>query len=203
MDTLTNEVEELYTVYHKDIVCFFAEHLADREAAWDLCHEVFVRLLITLASGTQVAYPQRWLLRVAKNLLIDTYRHQHTVSEVNLPFDAQNIAMPALDATTFTTLLEREDMLHTIVETFQALPEKYQRLLFWREIERLPLQEIALRTGTAEPVLSTELWRARKLLQKEYLRRRFKDLLSADEEIFEHIDPLVRFNLPVFPEEQW
>src|SRR5690348_6991776 len=55
MDTLTNSVEELYTMYHKDIVYFFAEHLADREAAWDLCHEVFVRLLITLASGTQVA----------------------------------------------------------------------------------------------------------------------------------------------------
>ena len=37
---------------------------------------------------------------------------------------SQAIAMPALDATTFTTLLEREDMLHTIVETFQALPDR-------------------------------------------------------------------------------
>src|SRR5205085_1056625 len=135
-----------------------------------------------------------------RNLLIDTYRHQHTASAVNLPFDAQNIAMLAGDATTFKTLLERKDMLHTIVETFQALPEKYQRLLFWREIERLPLQEIALRTGTAEAVLSTELWRARKLLQKEYQRRRFKDLLPADEEIFEHLDALIRFSLTASPE---
>ncbi len=202
MDTLTNAVEELYIRYHKEIVRFFAEHLTDREAAWDLCHEVFVRLLITLASGTQVAQPQRWLLRVAKNLLIDTYRHQHTVSEVSLPFDAQDIAMLTSNATTFKTLLERTDMLHTLVETFHALPEKYKRLLFWREIERLPLQEIALRTGTAEPVLSTELWRARKLLQKEYQRRRFKDLLPADEEIFEHLDALIRFSLTTSPEEQ-
>src|SRR5213082_2202726 len=101
MDTLTNSVEELYTLYHKDIVRFFAEHLADREASWDLCHEVFVRLLITLASGTQLQYPQRWLMRVAKNLLIDTYRHQHTLSAVNLPFDAQDIAMLTSDVTTF------------------------------------------------------------------------------------------------------
>ena len=202
MDTLTNAVEELYTRYHQDIVRFFAEHLADREAAWDLCHEVFVRLLITLASGTQVAHPQRWLLRVARNLLIDTYRHQRTVSAVNLPFDAQDMVMLASDATTFKTLLERKDMLHTIVETFRALPEKYQRLLFWREIERLPLQEIALRTGTTESVLSTELWRARKVLQKEYQRRRFKGLLPADEEIFDHLDALIRFNLTASPEEQ-
>ena len=202
VDTLTNTVEELYSLYHGDIVRFFAEHLADREACWDLCHEVYVRLLITLASGTQLQYPQRWLMRVAKNLLIDTYRHHQAASEANLPGDSHELAMLASDATTFKTLLERADMLDVIVETFRALPEKYQRLLFWREIERLPLQEIAVRTGTTEPVLSTELWRARKLLQKEYLRRRFKELLPADEEIFEHLDALVRVNLTASPEKQ-
>src|SRR3989440_3536290 len=202
MDTLTNSVEELYTLYHKDIVRFFAQHLADREASWDLCHEVFVRLLITLASGTQLQHPQRWLMRVAKNLLIDTYRHQQAASAANLSFDSHELTMLASDATTLKTLLERKDMLQVIVETFHALPEKYQRLLFWREIERLPLQEIAVRTGTAESVLSTELWRARKLLQKEYQRRRFKDLLPADEEIFEHLDALIRFNVTTSPEEQ-
>ncbi len=201
MDTLTNSVEELYTLYHKDIVRFFAEHLADREAAWDLCHEVFVRLLLALASGTQLAHPQRWLMRVAKNLLIDTYRHQQTAAAATLPLHSHEVAMLASDAITFRTLLERKDMLHVIVETLHALPEKYQRLLFWREIERLPLQEIALRTGATEAVLSTELWRARKLLQKEYQRRRFKEILPADEEIFEHLDDLIRFNLTGSPEE--
>ncbi len=201
MDTLTNSVEELYTLYHKDIVRFFAEHLADREAAWDLCHEVFVRLLLALASGTQLAHPQRWLMRVAKNLLIDTYRHQQTAAAATLPLHSHEVAMLASDATTFRTLLERKDMLHIIVETLRALPEKYQRLLFWREIERLPLQEIALRTGATEAVLSTELWRARKLLQKEYQRRRFKELLPADEEIFEHLNDLIRFNLTASAEE--
>ncbi len=202
MDTLTNSVEELYILYHRDIVRFFAEHLADREASWDLCHEVFLRLLLTLASGTHLTHPQRWLMRVAKNLLIDTYRHQHTVSVASLPVHSHESAILTSDSTTFRTLLERKDMLQIIVETFHALPEKYQRLLFWREIERLPLQEIALRTGATEPVLSTELWRARRLLQREYQRRRFKDLLPADEEIFEHLDALIRFNLTTSPEEQ-
>src|SRR5579875_2147987 len=201
MDAFTHSAEELYSRYHKDIVRFFAEHLADREAAWDLCHEVFVRLLITLASGTQLQHPQRWLMRVAKNLLIDTYRHRHAAS-TDLSIDAQELALLASDSTTFKTLLERQEMLQLIVETFPALPEKYQRLLFWREIERLPLQEIALRTGTSEPVLSTELWRARKLLQKEFLRRHFKGILPADEEIFEHLDALIHFNLTSSPEDQ-
>src|SRR6266699_458918 len=124
VDTLTNTVEELYKLYYRDIVRFFAEHLADREACWDLCHEVYVRLLITLASGTRLQYPQRWLMRVAKNLLIDTYRHQQAASEANLPGDSHELAMLASDAMTFKTLLERADMLDVIVETFRALPEK-------------------------------------------------------------------------------
>src|SRR6266513_125303 len=202
MDTLTSTVEELYTLYQRDIVRFFAEHLADRDTSCDLCHEVFVRLLIALASGTQLQHPQRWLMRVAKNLLIDTYRHKQAKAEMDIPFDSIELEMFASDATPYKTLIEHIDMVQVIVETFRALPEKYQRLLFWREIERLPLQEIAVRTGTTEPVLSTELWRARKLLQKEYLRRRFKDLLPADEEIFEHLDALIRFNLTTSPEEQ-
>src|SRR5437763_10655380 len=128
VDTLTNTVEELYKLYHRDIVRFFAEHLADREACWDLCHEVYVRLLITLASGTRLQYPQRWLMRVAKNLLIDTYPHQQAASEANLPGDSHELAMLASDATTFKTLLERADMLDVIVETFRC-----RRLLCVRE----------------------------------------------------------------------
>src|SRR5438132_3742680 len=120
IDTLTNSVEELYTLYHKDIVRFFADHLADREASWDLCHEVFVRLLIALASGTQLQHPQRWLMRVAKNLLIDTYRHQQATAQVNLPFDSLELEMFASDATTFKTLIEHNDMLQVIVDTFRA-----------------------------------------------------------------------------------
>src|SRR5436190_17375109 len=118
MDTLTSTVEELYTLYQRDIVRFFAEHLADRDTSWDLCHEVFVRLLITLASGTQLQQPQRWLMRVAKNLLIDTYRHRQAEAAANVPVDSQEMAMFASDATAFKTLLERKDMLHIIVETF-------------------------------------------------------------------------------------
>ena len=59
IDTLTNSVETLYALYHKDIVSFFADHLADRETSWDLCHEVFLRLLLTLASGTNLKHPHR------------------------------------------------------------------------------------------------------------------------------------------------
>src|SRR5260221_2355445 len=160
MDNLTNSVEELYTLYHKDIVRFFAEHLADREGAWDLCHEVFVRLLLALAAGTQLAHPQRWLMRVAKNLLIDTYRHQQKAAAATLPLHSHEVAMLASDATTFRTLLERKDMLHVIVETLRALPEKYRRRLIYRGNRRPPPPELPLPSGATRAVGPPPLCRA-------------------------------------------
>lgn len=201
MEPLTNTVEELYHQYHREIVRFFADHLTDREAAWDLCHDVFLRLLLACASKTRINHPRGWLMRVAKNLLIDTYRHQQAARTIELSPQMQEEGLLMGDATTFKVLLERKDMLQMIVSAFHALPEKYRRLLFWREIERLPLQELVVRTGTTDAVLSTELWRARKLLQKEYQRLRFKDLLPADEEILEHLDTLLHFHVIDAPED--
>ena len=88
METFAYTVETLYALYHRDIVRFFAEHQADRERAWDLCHEVFLRLLLTQAAGVTLEHPQRWLMRVAKNLLIDTYRQR--AASATLPTSYQD-----------------------------------------------------------------------------------------------------------------
>ena len=201
MEPFENTVETLYAVYHRDLVRFFAEHLADRERAWDLCHEVFLRLLLTQAAGVTLEHPQRWLMRVAKNLLIDTYRQR--AASVTWPSSPQDERTPlAGDTTTFWELIERRDVLRDVEETLRALPATYRRMLFWREIEHQTLQEIALRCHTTEAVLSTQLWRARKRFRQTYLRLRFKGLLNADEEIFDHLDALISFNLTTAPEMQ-
>jgi len=200
MEPFEYTVEMLYALYHRDLVRFFAEHLADRERAWDLCHEVFLRLLLTRGAGVTLEHPQRWLMRVAKNLLIDTYRQR---ASVTWPTSPQAEWTPlAGDATMFWELIERRDILRDVEESLRALPAKYRCLLFWREIEHQTLQEIALRCHTTEAVLSTELWRARKRFRQAYLRLRFKGLLNPDEEIFDHLDALTSFNLTTAPEMQ-
>ncbi|MBO0781725.1 MAG: sigma-70 family RNA polymerase sigma factor [Ktedonobacteraceae bacterium] len=201
MEPFVQTVETLYTLYHRDIVRFFANHLPDRESAWDLCHEVFLRLLLTQAAGVTLEYPQRWLMRVAKNLLIDTYRQR--ASSIVLP-DSQvsEHTMLAEDVTTFWELLERKEVLRDVEDALRNMPMKYRHLFIWREIECQTLQELTLHCNTTEAVLSTELWRARKLFQKAYLRQRFRDLLKADEEIFEHLESLVPFKLANSPDVQ-
>src|SRR5262245_10134103 len=97
MDKAPTTVDMLYKTWHQDIVQFFADHLAEREIAWDLCHEVFLRLLLALASGTRIHNPRGWLMRVAKNLLIDTYRHRQAARVLDLPLDSLEVERLASD----------------------------------------------------------------------------------------------------------
>ena len=180
-------VEDLYQQYHREIVQFFSEHLSDREMCWDLCHDVFLRLLLTQAAGTKLKKPRGWLMRVASNLLIDTYRQRAVTTNHQVAL-SDELAAKLIDAKEFWTLVQRQDLVQTITNTFQTLPRKTRLLLYWREIEGISVKEIAMRTRTTEAVISTELWRARKQFQREYLRQHFKGVLERDEELFEQVN---------------
>ena len=201
MEQVTETVEQIYRLYHQDIVHFFAEHLSDRDLCWDLCHEVFVRLLLAQAAGLSLGKPRRWLMRVATNLLVDTYR-QRAVSRAHVVPLSEDLSVKLVDAKAFWSLIEREDLLECITRTFRTLPRKVRLLLYWREFERLSVQEIAMQLKTTEGVVSTQLWRARTQFQQAYLRDHFQGLLNPDEEIFEHLARLVPFDLVTPPDEQ-
>lgn len=201
MEDSTETVEQAYRLYHQDIVHFFAEHLSDRENCWDLCHEVFVRLLLAQAAGLPLKKPRRWLMRVATNLLVDTYRQRAVTRSHVIPL-SEELSLKLVDAKAFWALIEREDLLERITRTFRALPRKARLLLYWREFERLSVQEIAMQLKTTEGVVSTELWRARTQFQQTYLREHFQGLLHPDEKIFEHLARLVPFDLVTPPDEQ-
>ena len=63
MDMHTNSAEELYALYHKDIVRFFAEILLIEKLP-GLCHEVFVAYPAHYARGGHTTSTSRhWLLR--------------------------------------------------------------------------------------------------------------------------------------------
>ncbi len=201
MEHVTETVEQMYHLYHQDIVHFFAEHLSDRDICWDLCHEVFLRLLLAQAAGMSLKKPRRWLMRVATNLLVDTYR-QRAVSRAQVVPLSEDLSVKLVDAKAFWSLIEREDLLERITRTFRALPRKARLLLYWREFERLSGEEMAMQLKTTEAVVSTELWRARTQFQQTYLREHFQGLLHPDEEIFEHLVRLVPFDLVTPPDEQ-
>src|SRR5712691_7225733 len=133
-------VEDLYQQYHREIVQFFSEHLSDREMCWDLCHDVFLRLLLTQAAGTKLKKPRGWLMRVASNLLIDTYRQRAVTTNHQVAL-SDELAAKLIDAKEFWTLVQRQDLVQTITNTFQTLPRKTRLLLYWREIEGISVKE--------------------------------------------------------------
>ncbi|MGH2559271.1 MAG: RNA polymerase sigma factor, partial [Thermomicrobiales bacterium] len=80
-----NRVADLYHQHQRDLVRFFAGRFADRAACEDLCQDVFLRLLLAEAAGTLPEKPQAWLKRVARNLLVDTYRRRAVAEAHQMP----------------------------------------------------------------------------------------------------------------------
>jgi len=157
-------VGALYKTLSRGLRRFFIDHLQDEEAAEDLCHEVFLRLLLAEASGARPEDPQAWMTRVASNLLIATYRRRRVQRARELLIEG--LSGIADSEAWFWNLLERRHLLEEVQETVRTLPRKARLLLFWREIEGVPTRAIAQRLRKAETVVSTELSRARRKFRR-------------------------------------
>lgn len=193
-------VGALYKTLSRGLRRFFIDHLQDEEAAEDLCHEVFLRLLLADASGARPEDPQAWMTRVASNLLIDTYRRRRVQRAREMLIEG--LSCIADSEAWFWNLLERRHLLEEVQETVRTLPRKARLLLFWREIEGVPTRAIAQRLRKAETVVSTELSRARRQFRREFLRRHFAGLLDPDEEIVVEPASLRPFDPHALPEHQ-
>jgi RNA polymerase sigma-70 factor (ECF subfamily) len=64
----------MFERYYRELASFLALRIGDREQAADLVQESFARVLAMQHGGASVLNPRALLFRVAKNLLIDTYR---------------------------------------------------------------------------------------------------------------------------------
>lgn len=187
--------------HRREVERFFEARLPDRYASEDLCHEVFMRFLLADAAGVRPARPEAWLLRVARNLLIDTYRRSGVSGARELTLSDE--AGPRLpDSRAVVDHLEQGELAASIAGAFRALRPKARRMLYWQEVERVPIRTIACRLGTSQGVVATELSRVRKQFRSNYARLHCAGLLEPDEEIFDEIGMLRSFDPLGVPEDQ-
>ncbi|RYG33784.1 RNA polymerase sigma factor [bacterium] len=70
--------DALYDAHHRSLYAFLLGQTGDREAAADLLQESFVRVWKGIGKARPIPAEQRgrWLLAIARNLLIDHYRRR-------------------------------------------------------------------------------------------------------------------------------
>lgn len=150
---------------------FLRRRLADPTLAEDMTQEVFLRLQQAQPEVHDPKHMRAWLLRTARNLLVDYYRsrREHLAADDDIP----SVPDPA------ASLRQLEPCIAPLLA---RLPEPYRGALTL-DLEGFTQREIARRQGVGLSGAKSRVQRARDLLQRQFER--------CCDYVFDHDDVLV------------
>ena len=151
--------EELVRRYRNDVFRLAYHFTRNREDAWDLSQEVFIKVYKSLNGFRGDAQFKTWILRITANQCKDYWkkRRLHTVplSEGLLAADS---ARPNQD-------LEAEEIGQALSAALQKLPHKHRTAFILREFEEMTYEEMAQVMQCSLGTVMSRLFHARKKLQ--------------------------------------
>lgn len=166
--------EEIVSGYSRRIFNLAYRFTSSVEAAEDLTQEVFVRIYRTLDQydPKQGDLPN-WLMRLARNLIIDDYRHRQR--------NPQNSMADAVDDHSYHLRavgnsaqkeMERRELAARVQEGIDKLPPDLKTCVILRDIEELSYQEIVDVLNIPEGTVKSRINRGRIELAKILRRMR-------------------------------
>lgn len=148
-------IRRLFDRHHLRIYRFALRSSGDPTLAEDIVQEVFVRALGSIESYSEQGSEIAWLLRIARNLLIDRARKRGRRPEV------VEIGDPAARGTTIDPLLRV-----SLDQALAGLGEEDRQAFLLGQIGGLSYREIAEITGTTEAAVRSRIFRSRSRLRR-------------------------------------
>jgi RNA polymerase sigma-70 factor (ECF subfamily) len=162
--------ELLVKTYQNKIINIAYGMLADREDAYDVAQEVFVKLYRKIGSFTGAAALDTWIYRITVNASLDELRKRgrrvRTVPIALKIDDEEEYDLPIADekASPENIALSNERR-REILGAVSKLSEKYRSVLILREFEDLEYEQIAQVLGISVGTVKSRLSRARENLR--------------------------------------
>jgi RNA polymerase sigma-70 factor (ECF subfamily) len=168
--------------YQRKVYAVALGIVRDRDLAWDVAQDTFVRVYSHLSSFKEESAFASWLFRIATHLSIDVVRKERTASkddvdevrESALEDGAEGILSTPLGNDPQDNLLRRE-LRDRISDALDGLPEKHRTILVLREVEGLSYEDLAERLAINKGTVMSRLFHARKKMQaalRRYAGRR-------------------------------
>jgi RNA polymerase sigma-70 factor (ECF subfamily) len=144
----------------------------DRDLAWDVSQETFVRVHQHLAGFRDDAAFETWIRRITARVSIDVLRKERPsrrqdladVPEPTLREAASGVLATALGTDPQETVLRRE-LSGRLGEALDQLPDLHRAILVLREMDGLSYEELAERLGIPKGTVMSRLFHARKKMQ--------------------------------------
>lgn len=144
--------------------------VGDREEAFDLAQEAFVKAWQGLPAFQGESSFATWIYRLATNVCIDYLRKQkrrrQVESEVSLDDEELSWTEPADWSQDPHRQLERSEQGRALARGLEALPEQQRQILVLRELSGLSYQEIAEKLNLDLGTVKSRIARARMALRK-------------------------------------
>ena len=165
--------ETVVRSYGKSIYNLSYRFTNRRDEAEDLTQEIFLRIYQNLRSyRIDAGSLKNWILRVARNLLIDHYRRQS-----KSPQSAGSEEMETMNIQDSKTLnpqqaAERSEAARILLDGMQSLSFELKEAVILRDLEGMPYHEIAGLLSVPEGTVKSRINRGRIELAKLLMKRR-------------------------------
>ena len=166
--------EEIVTAFSRRVFNLAYRFTSNVEAAEDLTQEVFIRVYRSLEQyDPKQGDLSNWLMRLARNLIIDDYRHRQR--------NPQNSMADAVDDHQYHLRavgggaqkeMERRELAAQVQEGIDRLPADLKTCVILRDIEELTYQEIVDVLKIPEGTVKSRINRGRIELAKILKRMR-------------------------------
>ncbi len=168
---MNREFQRLAREHGGRIYTFALHALRSHEDAEDVTQEVLVRLW-RHRDNVDPTRIHAWVMRVARNLVIDVSRRQRMRSTIFADgTDVDLVCGEVADGTNRTDGTERSELRGLLEEAVAALEEPYRSIVIMREIQDRSYNEIAeamaMPLGTVKVYLHRARRRLRERLSKE------------------------------------
>ena len=154
--------EQLYDRYSDKVYRKCLSFVKDDAKAEDFTHDIFLKLVLNLASYKETAKFSTWLYSITYNYCIDQTRVSKKYSEVGLddnfdvPDDGDDAEIAEMEALQLNKALK------------QLLPEE-KSILMMKYQDDLSIKEISKSLDVSESAVKMRLLRAKEKLRKVYL----------------------------------
>ena len=170
--------EEIVSSYSRRIFNLAYRFTSSVEAAEDLTQEVFVRIYKTLEQyDSKQGNLSNWLMRLARNLIIDDYRHRQRNPQNSMAdtVDNHTFHLRAV-GTSAQKEVERRELCNQVQEGIDKLPPDLRTCVILRDIEELTYREIVDLLAIPEGTVKSRINRGRIELAKILRRMRVVEM---------------------------
>lgn len=140
-----------------DLRRYVRRRVADEHAAEDLVQDTLAKVAARLQNGSVAGSWSAWILRVARNAIVDHYRRKGRAPEV-----ADDVA----EAGAVEPAREREGLLRSFRAFVHALPPEQREAVLLTEYEGLSQKQLADRLGIPVSTVKSRVQRGKKRLAR-------------------------------------